>query len=584
MLKKMLVLVFTFTLSLFAADFLEPEQAFMPKLEKQNDKIVFDIKLGKDIYLYDEQIKVLITKPKKIDITEELGIKDPTLYDEFNVHFDMHIEVPISLIEQKVGKVPYELEFKYQGCSKLGLCYQPMSKIYKSEGSAVAIFTPISEVKEEPVKEKKVVETQTLNEADSITASLKNGNVLLVLATFFGFGVLLSFTPCIFPMIPILSSVIVSQSKNGDVSNMSAKRGLFLSFIYVISMSLAYTIAGVLAGLFGANLQTALQNPIVIISFSGIFVALAFSMFGYYKLEIPQSIQNKVNNLTNKKSSNGVASVAIMGFFSALIVGPCVAPPLAGALVYIGQTGDALLGGAALFVMSLGMGLPLLAVGAGAGKFMPKPGGWMEGVSKAFGVVMLGIAIFMIERIIPALYSMILWALLFMGSGVYLFKYKAIIARVFALILFAFGFIINLGAGSGATTPLSPLEYIGKQKVAHGITFQRVMSVAELEDIIKNTNKPIMLDFYADWCVSCKEMEHITFKDKRVIEALKNYTILQVDTTKNTDEDKRLLEKFNLFGPPGIIFWNENGVESSDKIIGFKDPEDFLAHLDRLKY
>merc|ERR1711916_194823 len=242
MLKKMLALVFTFTLSLFAADFLEPEQAFMPKLEKQNDKIVFDIKLGKDIYLYDEQIKVLITKPKKIDITEELGIKDPTLYDEFNVHFDMHIEVPISLIEQKVGKVPYELEFKYQGCSKLGLCYQPMSKIYKSEGSAVAIFTPISEVKEEPVKEKKVVETQTLNEADSITASLKNGNVLLVLATFFGFGVLLSFTPCIFPMIPILSSVIVSQSKNGDVSNMSAKRGLFLSFIYVISMSLAYTI------------------------------------------------------------------------------------------------------------------------------------------------------------------------------------------------------------------------------------------------------------------------------------------------------------------------------------------------------
>lgn len=576
MLKKILVLVYTFALSLYAADFLEPDQAFMPKLEKQDDKIVFDVKLGKDIYLYDEQIKVLITKPKKIDITEELGIKDPTKYDEFNVHFDLNIEVPISLIEQKVGKVPYELEFRYQGCSKLGLCYQPMSETYKSSDTIEASSDIVDEVD---------TSAQTLNEADSITATLKDGNVFLILATFFGFGLLLSFTPCIFPMIPILSSVIVSQSKGGDASNMSASRGLFLSFIYVISMSLAYTIAGILAGLFGANLQTALQNPYVIVGFASIFVLLALSMFGVYRLEIPQVIQNKVNKITNKEASNGIAGVAIMGFLSALIVGPCVAPPLAGALVYIGQTGDAILGGAALFVMSLGMGIPLLAIGAGAGKFMPKPGGWMDAVSKVFGVVMLGIAIYMLERVMIPFHTMILWAFLFMGSSIYLLKFDTKIARFFTILFFAIGFIITLGAGSGATSPLKPLEYLGKEKKVHeGLKFQRVTTVEQLDLIVQNSGKPIMLDFYADWCVSCIEMEETTFRDDDVKRALRDYILLQVDTTKNTDDDKKLLKKFNLFGPPGIVFWNDEGKESSDKIIGYKDPEQFIEHLNRLKY
>ena len=576
MFKKILVLVFIFTLSLFAQDFLEPDKAFMPKLEKQNDKIVFDIKLGKDMYLYDEQIKVLITKPKIIDLTEELNIKEPTKYDEFNVHFDLNIVVPISLIEQKIGKVPYELEFRYQGCSKLGLCYQPMKRVFKSSNSTEIQKDNKYEM-QEPV--------QTLNEADSITATLKDGNIFLVLATFFGFGLLLSLTPCIFPMIPILSSVIVTHSKHGDTTKMSAKKGLFLSIIYVLSMSMAYTIAGILAGLFGANLQTALQNPYVIVTFAGVFVLLSLSMFGVFKLEVPQAIQNKVHKITNKESSNGIAGVAIMGFLSALIVGPCVAPPLAGALVYIGQTGDAVLGGTALFVMSLGMGIPLLAVGAGAGKFMPKPGGWMDAVSKVFGVVMLGIAIYMLERVMIPLHTMILWAFLFMGSSIYLLKFDTKIARFFTILFFAIGFVITLGAGSGATSPLKPLEYLGKEKKVHeGLKFQRVTTVEQLDLIVQNSGKPIMLDFYADWCVSCIEMEESTFRDENVKRALKGYLLLQVDTTKNTEDDKKLLKKFNLFGPPGIVFWNDDGKESSDKIIGYKDPQDFMEHLDRLKF
>lgn len=568
---KYISILFIFITSIYSSDFLEPDKAFISTIEKQNDKIVFDLKLGEDIYIYDEQLKVIITKPKKIDITKELTIEKPKEYDEFMIHYDTKIEVPLSLIETKIGKDGFEIDFKFQGCSKAGLCYQPMTKTFKEEGAEAAKVEP------------KVEQKSDLNEADSITATLKEGNIFLILATFFGFGLLLSLTPCIFPMIPILSSVIVTHSKHGDTTNMSASKGLFLSIVYVLSMSAAYTIAGILAGLFGANLQTALQNPYVIIAFAAIFVALALSMFGLFRLEVPQGLQNKIHKITNKESSNGLAGVAIMGFLSALIVGPCVAPPLAGALVYIGQTGDAFLGGAALFVMSLGMGVPLLAVGAGAGKFMPKPGGWMDAVSKAFGVVMLGIAIFMLERIVPPLYSMILWAFLFMGSSIYLLKFDTKLARFFTIVFFIIGFIITLGAGSGATSPLKPLEYLGKEKrVDDGLKFEKITTVEQLDMIVKNSGKPIMLDFYADWCVSCKELEHTTFKDEDVKKALKGYILLQVDTTKNTADDKRLLEKFNLFGPPGIIFWDEKGVQSSDKIIGYKDPKQFIEHLNRL--
>ena len=363
---------------------------------------------------------------------------------------------------------------------------------------------------------------------------------------------------------------------------MSASRGLFLSIVYVLAMSLAYTIAGVLAGLFGANLQAILQDPVVIIIFAGIFVALAFSMFGYYEIGLPASWQTRLNKTSEEGSKKGgIAGVAIMGFLSALIVGPCVAPPLAGALIYIGQTGDAILGGAALFVMSLGMGLPLLLVGLGAGKYMPKPGGWMEQVSKVFGIVMLAIALWMLERIISDTAFIYASAILLIGTGVYLKAFEHIIAKTITTVIFIYGVLLFVGAVSGATNVLDPLEKLKGGATAtvakkDKFDWQYVKTVKELEKIVKSSNKPVMVDFWATWCVSCKELDNITFKNQAVIKELGKYKLVKVDVTKNTEDDKALMKKFNLFGPPALIFY-ENGKELKKKrIVGYKPPKEFL--------
>jgi len=575
---KQLLLIMLFITSLFSDDgFLEPEVAFKSSVENQGENIQFKIVLDKTIYLYDEFLKVYITKPEKIDITEELGIRDPKEYDGFQVHFEqITINVPKSLIEKKIGaNKAYELEFAFQGCSKAGLCYAPMSKTFQSEAITT---TPKSESK---VETKPAITEEPVNETDAIAATLQGGSVVLVLATFFGFGLLLALTPCIFPMIPILSSIIVQQSKQAG-GHMSASRGLFLSIVYVLAMSLAYTIAGVLAGLFGANLQAMLQDPVVIVIFAGIFIALAFSMFGYFEIGLPASWQTKLNKTSEEGSKKGgIVGVAIMGFLSALIVGPCVAPPLAGALIYIGQTGDAILGGAALFVMSLGMGLPLLLIGLGAGKYMPKPGGWMEQVTKIFGIVMLAIALWMLERIISDTLFIYASAILLIGTGIYLKAFEHILAKTITTIIFVYGILLFVGAVSGATNVLDPLENLkggGTASITKQDKFnwQYVKTVKELDELVKSSDKPVMVDFWATWCVSCKELDNITFKDPTVIKELSKYKLVKIDVTKNTADDKALMKKFNLFGPPALIFY-ENGNEIKKKrIVGYKSPTEFL--------
>jgi len=584
--KKILVLLL-FVLSIYANannndDFLEPDKAFKVSLEKNEKAIEIHVKLDKTIYLYDEFLQVVLL-PQNINITKELNLPKPVEYDGFIVHFgDLKIDVPLSLIEKKIGTEAYELQFNYQGCSKAGLCYSPMSESIKVDGTASSL--PFIEPNETAMKQNVDQEMNvTINETDTITQTLQDGNLLLVLATFFGFGLLLSLTPCIFPMIPILSSIIVQQS-NKDGGKMSASRGLFLSIVYVLAMSLAYTIAGVIAGLFGANLQVALQDPVVISVFAAIFVALAFSMFGYFEIGLPQSWQTKFNNVGQNSSKNGgIVGVAVMGFFSALVVGPCVAPPLAGALVYIGQTGDAFLGGAALFVMSLGMGVPLLAIGVGAGKYMPKPGGWMETVTKIFGIIMLAIALWMIERIISGTLFMFLSSFILLGLALYLQMFKHIIVRLITTIIFIYGVIVFTGAVSGSTNVIDPLEnFIGGGSAVvkkKKIDWLYVKSVEQLEDVVSKSSKPIMVDFWATWCVSCKEFDNITFKDEKVLDVLSGYELVKVDVTKNTQDDKALMKKFNLFGPPAMIFY-ENGSERKDqRIIGYKNPEDFLKNL-----
>ena len=575
---RYILFLFVFLISAVNADFLNPDEAFKTNVSKEGTNVVFDLKLHNTIYVYDEYIKVSIIKPSNIDITKELKIKEPISYDDFMVHFDgLNIKVPLELIKDKIGDKQFEIKFEYQGCSKKGLCYSPMEAIYASEQSTVqeeekttSLFKKVkgeSQKQKEPEKSVKNIQTQTpkesvqLNETDTIAQTLKEGNTFLILATFFGFGLLLALTPCIFPMIPILSSIIVRQSTQ-DGGKMSSTRGFMLSLVYVLSMSAAYTVAGVLAGLFGANIQAMLQNPFVIVSFSAIFVALAFSMFGYYEIALPQSWMSKINKASDTSGRHGgFIGVAIMGFLSALIVGPCVAPPLAGALVYIGQTGDALLGGAALFVMSMGMGLPLLAIGIGAGKYMPKPGGWMTVVSKVFGVIMLAIAIWMLERIIPFVATMLLFALLSFGSAWYLIKHSNRFGKAVATVLIMVGiaFIVN---GFGMEDKKLEFKY--------------VKTVQELEQTVKNSDKPVMVDFWATWCVSCKELDNITFKDEQVKKELSKYLLVKIDVTNNTKDDKELMKMFNIFGPPALIFYKEGVEQKQKRIVGYKTAEEFL--------
>ncbi|MCG3656856.1 protein-disulfide reductase DsbD [Aliarcobacter butzleri] len=571
--KKILLLlilfIYSFSLEL-GNKVLEPEEAFKVKFIKNEDSLNIKFELGKDIYLYHDKLQINILKPQKIEITKELNIPKPVNYEEFIVHFDdLNLTIPYNLLKSKVDSKEFEIELKFQGCSKAGLCYAPMSQ------KQILMF-------DENI-ENKNINLENLNETDSIANNLKEKNLLLVLLTFFGFGLLLSLTPCVFPMIPILSSIIVGASKN---ETMTASRGFFLSLVYVLSMSIAYTIAGVIAGIFGANLQVALQNPYVLVIFALIFVALAFSMFGYFEIRLPQAIQNRVNKTTDGKEKQGVVGIAVMGFLSALIVGPCVAPPLAGALVYIGQTGDAILGGLALFVMSLGMGVPLLLIGLGAGKFMPKPGGWMESITKIFGIVMLGVAIWLLDRVLNANIIMYLWALLLLGSAIYLKIYQHILAQLITVVIFILGVVLFVGAISGATNPLNPLEKFTSSKMTQvsdeKLIFKKVKNIQELELAIKNSNKPVMLDFWASWCVSCKELEEITFQDEQVINKLQEFTLLKADVTENNDEDKALQKKFGVVGPPALIFWDKDKNEiQASRIIGYKNPKDFLEIVNK---
>jgi len=365
-------------------------------------------------------------------------------------------------------------------------------------------------------------------------------------------------------MIPILSSILVQQA-NQQKQKLSSKNGFFIALVYVVSMSIAYTIAGVLAGLFGTNLQAILQNQITLIIFSLIFVALAFSLFGYYSLELPQSWQNKINNISGKKG--GIIGVAIMGFLSALIVGPCVAPPLAGALLYISQSKDAILGGLALFIMGIGLGTPLLIIGLGANKIMPRPGGWMNSVSKFFGIVMLALAIYMLNRILSDTIINILFLILFLFSIFYMYKQKNILSNIFAIISLVIAIFFTYQLINTKTNTL-PYKYVS--------------NLNQLQHIIKTSKKPVIVDFWAKWCVSCKELEEITLMDKKVQKRLKEFLLIKIDVTNNTAKDKEIMSKYQVFGPPVLILFKNN--KQIDKLTGFKKPKEFLDFLTQIMY
>jgi thiol:disulfide interchange protein DsbD len=578
--KHFFLLLFS-SILLFSAQpkFLTPEEAFKP-IAKVNDKMQIEvsIKIAKDIYVYADSIKLDIKSKNGISI---LNFTTPKIqkHDEDEVYLNSPTFIVNLKKEREISGVKtIKLKLSYQGCSQDGLCYQPSTKSFNLDVDVSKLIMN----KEIKIQTKK----NELSESDAIADTIKSGSVFMILLTFFGFGLLLSLTPCVFPMIPIISGVIISHGKG-----ITTKKAFLLSVVYVLSMAVAYTIAGVLAGLFGSNLQSALQTPWVIYSFSGIFVALAMSMFGFYELKLPDSLIKKVSS-SSKKSS--YAGVAIMGFLSALIVGPCVAAPLAGALVYIGQTGDAILGGSALFFMSIGMGIPLILVGVSAGKFMPKPGAWMNMISAVFGVMMLGVAIWMLERVVDNYIIMLLYSILGICFAIYLgvFENKFnVFIRSVAVIIFIYSVSLFIGALGGSKSMTKPLEFLKQQtisaseyKKSEQLKFIKVTSILELDKVLsKNSGKKIMLDFTAKWCVSCKELDEITFSNERVKIKMAEFVLIKADITDNTQNQKKLSKKYGVFGPPAILFFNENTeLIKSKTIVGFIEPEEFLAHLNQI--
>lgn len=577
-------------LQLFTDELLPADEAFQFFASvKDAQTLNLHWRIAKGYYLYREKFAVQLLGA---DDTEVLSFEIPhgeAMYDEaFGdveiLHDDLSFDVPLA--RSNPEKYSIRLKAKFQGCAERGVCYPPMEK-------TISLLLPA--ISASALSSPEVVNNASASDQDLIVNSLQQDSFALTLLSFLGFGLLLAFTPCVFPMIPILSGIIVGQGK--DITH---RKAFFLSLSFVLASAVTYTVFGVLAALFGSNLQATFQAPWIIYLFSGIFIALSLSMFGFYNLELQKSIQTRLHNVSDKHRDSSFIGAAIMGVFSSLIVGPCVAAPLAAALMYIGQTGDVLLGGSALFVMGFGMGVPLLIIGASAGSLLPKAGHWLNASKAIFGVIMLAVATWMLERVIAAELTMLFWAMLCIIPAIYLRVLDPLpevdsgwhkLWKGLGVILFSYGLLILIGLSAGNINPLQPLKGLAarssNQQEDSPPAFKRITSLAELKNELKiaDTNEQwVMLNFYADWCISCKEMEAYTLSNPEVKQALSRFHILQANITKNNVDDKALLKHFNLIGPPAILFFNLNQQEQTTaRVIGFQGPKTFLKHLSKLE-
>jgi thioredoxin:protein disulfide reductase len=617
-------------------DFLPPEKAFALTAQVLDSKTVrLNWNIADGYYLYQERISV------EADASQgKLGaVAMPKGEEKFDKNFNktmvvykhqLSLDVPI---EKANASLP--ITVGYQGCAVAGLCYPPTTAdlkvalaiygasadsvkveangdLFGGGAQAVAAATPLAApamlagaAAALPVpansdgKIAVVDANRTQPATDSIATTLASGSLLKTMGVFWIAGLLLAFTPCVLPMVPILSSLIAGQS--GVVTR---RKGFLLALAYSLGMALIYAGFGVAAGLAGEGLAAALQNPWVLGGFALMLSAMALSMFGVYELQLPSSIQTGATNFSNKFKGGSYVGVFIMGGVSALVVGPCVAAPLAGALVYISQTRDVVLGGLALFAMALGMSVPLLLVGASAGSLLPRAGMWMERVKQVFGMMLFGVAIWMVSPVLPAAVHMLLWAAwllmaaaLLGGLGGHAHDQKAHpAARTAGIGAAALAAVLLMGAASGGQSILQPLAHLkgagGTAMAAtispgtggHALAFERVSNVAQLETALQQAGQkgqPVMLDFYADWCVSCKEYDAFTFSDQSVKKRLSKVRLLQADVTKNSADDKALMKRFGLFGPPGIVFFDANGTSSiTHKVIGYQKTSEFHASLD----
>ena len=593
-------------------DFLDPQQAFAFRarvIDAQTVEARWTIADG--YYLYHEKIKFAADSGVKLGAIDLPHGK--VKFDEtFNKNVETHRGELVVRIPIAAGKGSFTLTATSQGCADKGLCYPPQDQTARltltSAGAAGVTGAdgnaPGAGSTEAPGNNTAANAT----EQGRIEAALKSGSLLTVMPMFFVLGLLLSFTPCVLPMIPILSSIIVGHSghraggEGTHRTSLSKSRGFTLALAYALGMAIIYTAMGVAAGLAGEGLAAALQTPGVLITFAVLLLALSLSMFGFYELQLPNALQSRLTGISNHQRGGSYVGVFIMGAVSALIVGPCVAAPLAGALLYISQTRNVVIGGSALFAMAAGMSVPLLLVGISAGSLLPRAGAWMEGVKKFFGVLLIAVAIWMVSPVIPAWAHMLAWAVLFIVSAVYLRAFDPLpvestgwtrLWKGAGVVLLLLGAIQVVGVATGGRDVLQPLQQLAVRPAVgatlaaeaapkHG-NWLKIASVAELDAALRDTKgRAVMLDFYADWCVSCKEMERFTFTDQQVAQRMDEMLLLQADVTRNTDDDKALLKRFSLFGPPGIIFFDARGTEvAQSRVIGFQDASTFLASIDR---
>jgi thiol:disulfide interchange protein DsbD len=520
------------------------------------------------VYLYQDKVKLT-------SLTDGISIgalKFPTAEKKEDPHFGTvnifydQVEVDVAISRATGSGNQLELEAEFQGCVNEGICYPPSTRIIKVELPPIQAAETVTKVADTAVSEQGDIQDQ-----------LGNSAWWKIVLKFFVIGLGLALTPCVFPMIPILSGLIAGQK------NITTSKALTLSIIYVLSMALAYTIAGVIAGMLGANIQAALQTPVVIVSFSIVFVLLSLSMFGYYDLQLPASWQAKLMNVSNKQEGGSHVGVAIMGFLSAIIVGPCVTPALAGTVIYISEAGDPVIGGLALFAMSIGMGVPLLIIGATEGKWMPKAGGWMNVIKSFFGIALLAMAIWFLSRIIPGRVTLLLFGILALLSSVFWFRYaqknipkgsKLIwLFLAFKIALIGVGAVEIMGAIRGNTDFMHPLS-------KYETHFTTIKSYEDLQQAIKKTDKIVLLDFYADWCIECKRMEGATYSKPKVQAALERFLVLKADVTAQDEIDKELMKKFKIVGPPATLFFGRDGqLIGQSSFFGFKNENEFVAHL-----
>jgi thiol:disulfide interchange protein DsbD len=568
-----------------ADELLEPDKAFRfsaRALDAATVEVHYAIADG--YYLYRERFR-FAAEPASVTLGQPRFPNGQIHEDKFFGKQETYRkEVRIRLPVEAGGAERVKLQVTSQGCADLGVCYVPQVqsadlRLASLGGSGSPVFKENEPFASSPER------VTAAGDDVRFAGVLESGRLWVVMAVFFAAGLLLTFTPCVLPMIPILSGIIV-----GEGQKVTRRRAVLVSLAYVLGMAVTYTAIGIAAAFSGNLLSAALQNAWVLGTFAAVFVMLALSMFGFYELQLPSSWQARLTEASNRLGGGHWGPVVLMGALSAAIVSPCVAAPLAGALLYIGQTRDALLGGTALFSMAIGMGVPLVLVGVSEGMLLPRSGKWMHAVRQFFGVLLLAVAIWIIAPVIPVPVQMLLWAALLVGSGVFLGALEPLpdgasgwgrLWKALGVLALLAGVAQGIGALSRARDPLRPLAGIFAQASETPLLFEAVKTLADLDARLRTAQKPVMLDFYADWCVSCKEMERFTFSDPQVQARLTGIALLRADVTANTAEDKALLRRFRLFGPPGIVFFDASGREIDGlRVIGYQSPEKFIKSLD----